>query len=167
MMVWRDGVTDTGMVHLKGLTSLETLGLQGTPITDAGVVSLKEMINLQVLLLSGTQVTKAGVAELQKTLPRWVTITQQPSAPRHAVTVCRSGCRTSCRWCCSYSGRTRPPLSLYWSYGNSVLPGITDAELAQLSQLMTLERLHLNDVKITDAGVAELKRALPNCEIIK
>ena len=33
--------TDAGLVHLKGLTSLETLVLDNTQITDAGIEELK------------------------------------------------------------------------------------------------------------------------------
>jgi len=35
-----------------------------------------------------------------------------------------------------------------------------------VAKLQKLERLELQGTKVTDAGVAELKKALPNCEII-
>ena len=34
-------VTDAGLVHLKGLSKLQTLFLQGTKVTDAGVKKLQ------------------------------------------------------------------------------------------------------------------------------
>ena len=37
-------ITDAGLVHLKGLTSLEVLTLGNTQITDAGVEKLKEVM---------------------------------------------------------------------------------------------------------------------------
>ena len=40
-----------------------------TKITDAGLVHLKGMTGLSMLLLQGTKVTDAGVADLQKALP--------------------------------------------------------------------------------------------------
>jgi Leucine-rich repeat (LRR) protein len=55
-------------VHLKGLTSLQTLNLSGS-ITDSGLVHLKGLTNLQQLYLEDTQITDAGVADLQKALP--------------------------------------------------------------------------------------------------
>jgi len=61
-------ITDTGLVHLKGLTSLQTLNLSGS-ITDSGLVHLKGLTNLQQLYLEDTQITDAGVADLQKALP--------------------------------------------------------------------------------------------------
>ena len=44
---------------------------------------------------------------------------------------------------------------------------ITDAGLVHLKGLTGLQTLNLAGTKVTDAGVAELKKALPNCEIIK
>ena len=62
-------VTGAGLVHLKGLTNLQYLYLGGTQVTDAGLVHLKALTNLPRLNLTLTQVTDAGVAELQKALP--------------------------------------------------------------------------------------------------
>ena len=38
-------ITDAGLVHLKGLTNLETLHLSDTPITDAGLLHLEAFAN--------------------------------------------------------------------------------------------------------------------------
>jgi len=62
--------TDTSLVQLEQLTSLETLELSGTQITDAGLVHLKGLARLQALVLGNTQITDAGVDTLQKTLPK-------------------------------------------------------------------------------------------------
>ena len=62
-------ITDAGLVHLKDLTSLQSLNLMKTQITDAGLVHFKGLTNLQKLHLSFTQVTDAGIAELQEALP--------------------------------------------------------------------------------------------------
>jgi len=37
-------VTDAELVHLKGLTQLQTLYLMGTGVTDAGVNQLKQSL---------------------------------------------------------------------------------------------------------------------------
>ena len=63
-------ITDAGLVHLNGLTSLQTLYLGGPKFTDAGLAHLKGMTKLQELSLGyNKQVTDAGVAELKKALP--------------------------------------------------------------------------------------------------
>ena len=58
-------VTDARLIHLKGLTNLETLELGDTKITDAGLVHLKGLTNLQELSLHYTQVTDAGLVNLK------------------------------------------------------------------------------------------------------
>ncbi|MCH7988600.1 MAG: hypothetical protein IID46_05530 [Planctomycetes bacterium] len=58
-------VTDAGLVHLKRLTSLETLLLGHTQVTDAGLVHLKGLTNLIILHLGGTKVTDESVKTLQ------------------------------------------------------------------------------------------------------
>ena len=63
------GVTDAGLVHLKGLARLEKLDLTNTQITDAGLVHLKGLTKLQRLNFWDTQVTYEGVKKLQKALP--------------------------------------------------------------------------------------------------
>jgi hypothetical protein len=42
---------------------------------------------------------------------------------------------------------------------------ITDVGLKELAKLQKLESLSVIGTKVTKAGVAELKKALPNCEI--
>ena len=42
---------------------------------------------------------------------------------------------------------------------------ITDAGLKQLHSLKSLTKVYLKDAKVTEAGVAELRKALPRCEV--
>ena len=58
-------VSDAGLVHLKGLTSLEVLYVNNTKITDAGLEHLKGLSSLEGLSLLGTQVTDAGLEHLK------------------------------------------------------------------------------------------------------
>ena len=44
---------------------------------------------------------------------------------------------------------------------------MTDAGLKELAPLKNLTSLNLSDTKVTDAGVKELQKALPNCKIKK
>jgi len=44
---------------------------------------------------------------------------------------------------------------------------ITDAGLVHLKGLTNLQELDLEDTQATDAGIAELQKALPNCKIEK
>ena len=64
-------ITDAGLVHLKGLTELQSLSMGGvgSQITDAGLVHLKGLSSLQTLDLRFTQITDQGIADLKKALP--------------------------------------------------------------------------------------------------
>jgi len=44
---------------------------------------------------------------------------------------------------------------------------ITDAGLVHLQRLTSLQKLNLAHIQVTDAGVAKLKEALPNCDIYR
>ena len=87
--------TDAGLVHLKGLTSLEKLNLPETDITDAGLANLTwlknlkslglvfckgitdksvpyliQLKNLEYLNVASTKITPKGIAQIQKALPK-------------------------------------------------------------------------------------------------
>jgi hypothetical protein len=63
--VYSPSVSDAGLAHVKGLTKLRHLRLNGTRVTDAGPVHLKGLSNLSVLGLSRTQVTDAVLVHLK------------------------------------------------------------------------------------------------------
>jgi hypothetical protein len=83
-------VTDAGLEHLQGLANLATLNLENNRgVSDSGLVHLKGLTKLRTLNLGGTKVTDAGVGDLQKALPK-VKIIHRPSslafpAPRHTI----------------------------------------------------------------------------------
>jgi Leucine-rich repeat (LRR) protein len=139
-------VTDVGLVHLKGLTNLKSLNLRDTQITDAGLVHLKGLTNLQELRLEGTQVTDEGLVHLAGMNLKSLSIPVQSRTDgglKHYLAALKPSTK----------------LSLYrWK--------VTNAGLVHLKGLTNLTRLSLPR-QITDAGIAELQKALPNCKITK
>jgi hypothetical protein len=77
-------ISDSGLVHLKGLTNLTVILLYRTQVSDAGLVHLKGLTNLSYLQLDGTQVPDAGVQELKQALPSLRIITSTESRGRHS-----------------------------------------------------------------------------------
>jgi hypothetical protein len=94
LSLWKTSVTDAGIRHLRGMTTLrnlvldetritdaalddvgqltnleEWLGLTHTHVTDAGLPSLAGLRKLKILNLIGTKVSSEGLEELRKTLP--------------------------------------------------------------------------------------------------
>jgi Leucine-rich repeat (LRR) protein len=141
----RTQVTDAGLEHLKGLTSLESLGLFSNQITDAGLVHLKGLTKLKELDLYGTKVTDAGLVHLKGMQLMALKI------PHDAKT--DLGLK---HYLAALETHTRISLE-NWR--------ITNAGLEHLKGLTKLRVLYLSDTQITDAGVAELQKALPDCEI--
>jgi hypothetical protein len=60
-----DGMSDAGLVHLKGMTGLRELQLYGTNVTDAGLVQFMGLTNLKELVLGDTKITDAGLVHLK------------------------------------------------------------------------------------------------------
>ena len=58
-------VGDAGLVHLKGLTRLQSLNLNDTKVSDAGLVNLKGLTRLRSLTLNNTKVSDAGLVHLK------------------------------------------------------------------------------------------------------
>ena len=61
-------ITDAGLAHLKELTQLQVLIINGTNVSDAGLVHLQRMTQLRVLDMVYTHVTYGGVQRLRMSL---------------------------------------------------------------------------------------------------
>ncbi len=146
--LWLDHtqITDNGLAHLVQLTNLQSLSLYGTAVTDEGLVHLKGLTNLKDLSLYDTKVTDVGLAVLKDLELVDFTI---PSAAKTDL-----GLK-------NYLASLKPPSQLHLGEWK-----ITDTGLIHLKQLVNLKRLDLIGTKVTDAGVADLQMALPNCEIL-
>ena len=140
-------ITDTGLVYLAGLNSLKHLDLEGTQVTDAGMLHLKRLAKLQVLDLYATQVSDGGLEVLKGMNLKSLVI------PEGATT--NLGMK-------NYLSTLGSPTELSFYAWN-----ITDDGLVYLKELTGLKILNLSQTKVTEAGVAALQKALPDCQIIR
>ena len=148
-------ITDAGLAHLKDLTNLQTLNLRSTQVTDAGLVHLKGLTNLRELDLNRTKVTDAGLVHLKGMNLKRLIIPDQAQTDtglKHYLAAIKPPTELHLN-----KHRMRPLLN--WS--------ITDSGLVHLKGLTNLKSLSLYKTQITDAGIAELQKALPNCKITK
>jgi hypothetical protein len=160
-------VTNAGLAHFKDCKNLRTVCLGFTGVTDPGLAQFKECKNLTLLDLEATKVTAAAIKDLQLALPR-CKIT--PDSDLRAA-----------RWVLGSGGQvgivvdgeqidvlkaTELPRAEF-KVVSIVLRGlpVNDLDLSRLKDLRNLKSLNLERTKVTDAGVAELKAALPNCDI--
>ncbi|MCI0680508.1 MAG: protein kinase [Gemmataceae bacterium] len=191
LVLYRTNVSDAGLEQLAGLRSLQTLYLDDTQLTDAGMRKLAVLENSQALSLRGTQVTNAGLNELAglKGLRHLHLVrTQVTGAAAVAGLKSLEFLAVGGRQMTGAGLKELPGLKRLKALA---LDGVTDAGLKQLAGLKCLQYLHiraanvtdvglkdlaaleglrgldLRDTKVTDAGVATLQKALPDCRICR
>jgi serine/threonine protein kinase len=169
--LWNTQVTDVGLKELAQLTSLQSLNLRNTQVTDAGLKELVKLTSLQSLYLWNTQVTDAGLKELVKltslqSLYLWNTqVTDAGLKELAQLTNLQSldlgGTRVTDLGLKELLKLTSLQSLDLWN------TRVTDAGLKELVKLTNLQSLNLRNTQVTDEGIRQLKRALPNCNIIK
>jgi Leucine-rich repeat (LRR) protein len=140
------GLTDSGLQGLPKWPELEHLSLHRTAVTDAGLKELSGLSSLQHLTLSSTGVTGSGLRELtaRKSLQR---------LELSSAKVTDEGLKGLA---------SLAALEMLDLSGNDQ---VTDAGLKELAGLTSLQSLNLASTKVTKAGVEQLKKALPECQI--
>lgn len=140
-------VTDAGMMALQEMSSLRTLGISGPKVTDAGLEHLKKLIDLEQLLIGGTKLTGAGLVHLKGMTKLFNLQLLNTEVTDEGLVHLKDllGLRQ---------------LDLRQTR-------VTDAGLEHLAGLKNLGQLHLNGTAVTDKGVANLKAALPKCNITR
>lgn len=142
-------VTDAGLVHLKGLKSLTILRvMKSAKITDKGMVHLAELENLEELDLSSNALTGSGLVALRK-LPRLKVLALRYNRLRDA----------ELRHLKDIKSLEEVQLA-----GNFHL---TDAAVPALKELKNIKQINLHFTKISDKGIADLKKALPRADITR
>jgi hypothetical protein len=140
-------VTDTGLAHLRGLTQLRWLYLHNTQVSDAGLAHLGGLTQLVNLDLDNAQVSDLGLVHLRG-------LTNIRILSLNNTQVSDAGLL-------HLRGLTQlQALGLARTQ-------VSDAGLEYLRGLTQLRHLFLNNTRVTDASVAELQKALPNCDIIR
>ncbi len=172
-VLWFTGeqTRDSDLEHLKGLTELERLSIGGSQITDGGLEHLKELdTTLEFLSISDSRITDAGLEQLSK-LKRLGTLSISTSSVTDAGLKHLAGL-TNLEWLSLDSPRITDA-GLEHLEGLANLHSlslsntrVTDAGLDHLTGLSKLKRLVLYRSEVSVQGVAELKRALPDCGII-
>lgn len=159
-------ISSTGLAALKGLDNISLLELSGAPVGDAAVETIASLPNVVQASIDGTGISDVALAKLA-TAPHlgFLTIdhTQSTEAGIDGLAMCPvlhglwiqdadngSVMRVS----------KLPRLKHLYLHGRNV----TAESLPALRQ-MPLEVLQFYDTSLSDAEIAELKRALPNCTI--
>jgi internalin A len=168
-----DQIGDAGMKHVKGLTTLETLGLGNTSVTDDGLAELKDLKKLKSLTVSGCIRMTDKSAETIKTfadleylsLPS--TITPKGVKDLAGLKKLKSlyiGGATLSDEAVKDIADNMPQLEGL-NLGTLAGNGLTDESVPHLARLKKLKTLSIIGAKLTDTGLKSLQKALPDCTI--
>jgi len=145
------GISDTGLAHLRGLTRLTYLCLYGPGFTDAGLVHVKAIPSLRIFSVHEgySRIGDAGLAQ----------ISEMPNLEL----LCVGGMRGITDAGIAHLTKMRSLRKL--DIGSSQ---VTDKGLSYLKQIKTLEHLDLpqDQHNISDAGLAHLAE-LSNLKVLQ
>jgi hypothetical protein len=162
-------VGDEGLKTVAKYTQLQTLWLDNTRVTDAGLGNLKPLVGLRTLYLPGTKTTGPGLVDLRH-LPNLTSLSLKatklaPDSLKHVAQLEQleslglDQTNVNDEQLADLAGLNR--LRILWLSSTAV----GDPGLEHLKSLRGLQIVHLTDTQVSAEGVAELQRALPNCQM--
>jgi hypothetical protein len=138
-------VTDAGLGHLRFLKKLTWLGIGCPEVTDAGLQSLAELTELRWLSLTGSVGIRGSGFKYLVALKKLEALhANMPEVDDAALA--------------HLVGLPLRTLSLRGTR-------VTDAGVEHLKEMKNLGELLLGDSKVSAAGLAELRAALPRCAV--
>lgn len=162
-------ITDAGLEHLDGLGNLKSLYLRDTQVTDRGLEQLSRLPRLEKLILSNTRVSDAGLTHLADLKDLWLLYLDNARITDRGVQQLTGLAKLSYL---GLSGTAVTNAGLVHLAKLTKLEElglgdcrVSDAGLQHLKGLTLLKTLYLNDTDVGPDGYAEIRRALPSCEI--
>lgn len=150
-------ITDVGLDHLAVLPNLRELTIGGNKLTDLGLQMLRQLPQLTYLDLGGSQRTDSGLWSITLTdagLESLATLTEVKDLSLNGTSV---------------SGRGLERLKNLQKLERLYLQGckrITDTAVPVLSAFTRLRLLDAKDTSLTPEGIAQLRKAIPNAQIL-
>lgn len=163
-------VNDAGLAGISAVTSLERLEIVHVHFTDAGAPALAKLVKLERLQIGSRDATGAAIAPLTalKKLRELDLHDGQATAEgvRHASQI------PSLRVLRIYGAikdEGAAPIARLTNLETLIAAntGITDCALEHFAGLANLRRLEIGGCKVTAAGVAKLKQAIPGLEVVR
>jgi hypothetical protein len=151
-------ITDVGLDHLALLPNLRELTIGGNKLTDDGVQLLRQLPQLTYLDMSGSQRTDSGLWSVLLTdggLDSVVTLTELKELRVGGTSVSARGLEKLK----ALSKLERLDLQRCKRVGDDAVP--------VLSAFARLRVLDIKDTAITEQGIAQLRKALPECQILR
>lgn len=187
-------VTGTGFTDVPAWPRIESINLHSCPVSDDGLAAISRFSSLQRLEIVHSQVTDVGLAHLSRlTNLRQLHVASHGATRRGLDFVARlqhlyqldvyeklasneglaeAGKLAGLKILNLYAGpvddsglAVLPRLTKLEELTLGGLANITDAAVDHLGTLKNLKQLHVNGTKISAAGLARLRAALPATEV--
>jgi hypothetical protein len=177
--------TEDGLKYLSSLKNLTMLNWPANRVTDGAVKNLRaaglvhalpqatfrgkrptKAADVDAFHFESTKMTDAGLKDLAA-LPhlRYIHITNKRVTDEALKNLREAGLLHALPMVQSAGGKVRPAKSDEVSRLDLRGTAVTDAGLKELKEFKDLMLLQLDTRHVTDAGVAELRRALPRCAV--
>jgi Leucine-rich repeat (LRR) protein len=150
-------ITDTGLDHLSALTNLRWLTMGGNKLTDTALQFLRQMPQIEYLDIGGTQRTDSGLWSLQ--------LNEAGVQAIASVTELRELRAAGT----NITGRELAMLKTLAKLERLNLQGckrVKDDAVETLAGFRQLHALDLKDTGVSEAAVARLRAALPECQVL-
>lgn len=162
-------ISDSGLVYLRGLTSLRVLSLEFAQITDVALAHVQALNGLEELYLSHTQVTDAGLIYIRALINLQYLSLQETQVTDDGLSHLRALSKLKMLWLNDTrirgEGLTYVGELTYLQFLDLNNTQINDSGLVHIRRLTGLRELILPSTGVTNTGVGDLRRALPNCLI--
>ena len=142
-------LTDAGIAHLARLPRLKTLSIAGEQFSDQSIVALRAFPQLEWLTLNGGHMTNDGLAHL-KHLPKLRRLALSGTGPGGGVKTKMTGAGLK------HVAEVAELVDLQMYDFD-----LNDDDLEPLSRLTKLRSASFSGTGVTAAGMAKLKKALP------
>lgn len=160
-------VTDEGLKELAGLRELQHLNLQGLRISENGLKELAALESLKTLKLPATGLTDLGITAVSR-LKSLHTLSLDPMTitDRALGALGKNNLLHVLENATTATGGRPGKLEDITRLSLSGC-AIGDEGLKELAACKSLKLLQVERTKVTDAGVKELQKTLPECKIIR
>jgi serine/threonine protein kinase len=163
------GVDDGMFAHLAKLPKLTNLDAVSLPnVTGKGIRALKGCPTFAHLTLADAPLTAEGLEELQQ-LPalEYLNISAVPCTEQHVAALAKLKVTTLILASAGINDTMADRLAGLQTLEKLAISGnpLTDKGLAELKKLKGLKALEVKSTQVTEAGVADLQKALPECKI--
>ncbi len=171
--LWMHGaaVDDKGLAHLDGCTTLETVEINSTKASGAALVYFSRSKGLKKLGVWSLDVGDADLAALDLGNVEDLNIGGNPITDATLGPLAKDAKKLRVLTL-NYTGVTAKGLAdlagcpALRVLGVAGCGNVDDGCVPALAKLTGLERLHVDQTKVTAAGVDALKKALPGCKIV-